>query len=81
MMPIFTWTPFHAATETFQTASEEQKDEHVPVSIFKHVESPFFSIFLGPKQSLTKTVVFASRDGFSPEDIKPGKYSIHLKFW
>jgi hypothetical protein len=22
MLPIFTWTPFHAATETFQTASE-----------------------------------------------------------
>jgi hypothetical protein len=23
MMPIFTWTPFHAATETFQTASQQ----------------------------------------------------------
>jgi hypothetical protein len=65
----------------YDSYSEEQKDEHVPVSIFKHVESPFFSVFLGPKQSLTKTVVFTSRDGLSPEDIKPGRYSIHLKFW
>jgi len=29
MMPIFIWTPFHAATETFQTASQRSRMKSV----------------------------------------------------
>jgi hypothetical protein len=32
MMPIFTWTPFHAATETFQTASQSPRTFGKPTS-------------------------------------------------
>src|SRR5215470_17605299 len=38
MLPIFTWTPFHAATETFQTASQGWGKRSI--SQFLHVSRP-----------------------------------------
>ena len=46
IMPIFTWIPFHAATETFQTASQGSTLQAEPLAMWSKT-LPLLSQVLG----------------------------------
>ncbi|MFO7737600.1 MAG: hypothetical protein R6V46_03940 [Desulfatiglandaceae bacterium] len=50
-------------------------------SVYQHCESTFAPLVMTGKESFTKTIVFVSRSGLSPEELKEGKYRIEFVFF
>ena len=67
--------------EKYQEAFRKVEENHPAPSVFEYIESPFNPIFLGPKQALSRTIIFLPREILSPQSIHEGRYRAVFAFW